>query len=98
MSKKIIAGAAAAGAAIGAGIGDKLSPVKYVGTPDMSWHINNNDGTVANTLSAVHALNESGNHTAMAVGAGLGAIAAGVAVHKALKNRHNALRSEQFDK
>jgi hypothetical protein len=95
MSKKIVAGAAAAGAAIGAGIGEKLNPVKYAGTPDLSWHINNNDGTIANTMSAVHALNETGHNTAMAVGAGLGAIAAGVAVHKYLKNRN---LGRQFDK
>ena len=86
--KRITAAAAGLGAIVGAGIGEKVAPVTYSGTPDMSWHINNNDGTIANTMSAVHALGVSGHNTAMAVGAGLGAIAAGVAAHKYLKNRN----------
>lgn len=84
MSKGRIAAGAAAGAVLGASIGDKLSPIKYVGTPDTSWHINNIDGTVSNTMSAVHALNESGHAGAMAVGAGIGAIVGGIAMHRAL--------------
>lgn len=82
--KAIVAGASGLGAIVGAGIGDKISPVKYVGTPDMSWHINNIDGTASNTMQSVEALNQTGNHTAMAIGAGIGAIVGGVALHRAL--------------
>lgn len=82
--KQAVAGAAAAGALIGAGIGEKLSPITYKGTPDMDWHINNLDGTVSNTMKTVEALNVTGHHTAMAIGAGLGAIVGGVALHRAL--------------
>lgn len=89
MNKKITAAATGVGALIGAGIGDKISPIVYKGTPDMSWHINNIDGTASNTMKTVQALNETGNHTAMAIGAGIGAIGVGIAAHRLL--------SRQFD-
>lgn len=82
--KQLTAGAVGAGAIVGAGIGDKLSPVTYKVTPDMSWHINNLDGTTGHLPAAVEALNVTGHHTAMAIGAGLGAIVGGVAMHRAL--------------
>lgn len=82
--KQIVAAASGVGAIIGAGVGDKLSPITYTGTPDMSWHINNLDGTMSNTLKSVQALNETGNHTAMAIGAGIGALGAGILMHRAL--------------
>lgn len=85
MNKKgWIANGAVGGAIVGASIGDKLSPVKYVGIPDTSWHMSNADGTVSHTMAAVQVLNESGHNTAMAIGAGLGAIVGGIAVHRAL--------------
>jgi hypothetical protein len=82
--KQLVAGASGVGAIIGAGIGDKVSPVTYQTTPDMSWGIHNLDGTVSHLPATVQALNETGNHTAMAIGAGIGAIAGGVALHRAL--------------
>jgi len=89
MGKKgIIASVAGAGALIGAGIGEKAVPVEYKLTPDTSWHINNLDGTTSFTNAAVEALNTSGHNTAMAIGAGIGAITAGVGAYKYLKNRN----------
>lgn len=82
--KQAVAVASGVGALIGTGIGDKLNPIVYKSTPDMSWHINNLDGTTSNTMQSVQALNETGNHTAMAIGAGIGAIVGGVAMHRAL--------------
>lgn len=82
--KQLAAGAAGVGAVVGAGIGEKLVPVTYKTTPDMSWHINNLDGTVGHLPATVEALNVSGHHTAMAIGAGIGAIVGGVAMHRAL--------------
>ena len=82
--KQLVAGASGIGALVGAGIGDKLSPVTFKSVPDMSWHINNIDGTTSNMMKAVEALNVTGNHTAMAIGAGIGAIVGGVAIHRAL--------------
>jgi ABC-type proline/glycine betaine transport system permease subunit len=82
--KALTAGAAGLGAMVGAGIGEKTNPLQYVGTPDMSSHINNLDGTASHTMQAMEVLNQTGNHTAMAIGAGLGAIAGGVALHHAL--------------
>lgn len=82
--KNLVAGASGLGALIGAGIGDKISPVVYKSTPDMSWGIHNIDGTVGHLPATVEVLNQTGNHTAMAIGAGLGAIAGGVALHRAL--------------
>lgn len=82
--KQIVAGAAGAGAIVGASVGDAVSPVTYETTPDMEWGIHNLDGTVSHLPATVEALNVSGHHTAMAIGAGLGAIIGGVAVHHAL--------------
>ena len=82
--KQIVASATGAGALIGAGIGDKVSPVTYKTTPDMSWGIQNLDGTVGHLPATVEALNVTGHHTAMAIGAGLGAIVGGIAMHRAL--------------
>jgi hypothetical protein len=45
--KTLTAGAAGLGAMVGAGIGEKTNPLQYVGTPDMSSHINNLDGTAS---------------------------------------------------
>jgi len=84
MNKKAVAAATAAGTLIGAGIGDKLNPIVYKGTPDTSWHMENLDGTVSHTMQSVEALNQTGNHTAMAIGAGLGALVGGIAMHRAL--------------
>jgi hypothetical protein len=82
--KQIVAGASGIGALVGAGIGEKLSPITYKTTPDMSWGIRMNDGTVGHLPATVEALNVTGHHTAMAIGAGLGAIVGGIAIHRAL--------------
>lgn len=81
-----IAGGSVAGAVVGAGIGEKLVPVKYATTPDTSWSMSNADGTASHVNSAVEALNASGHYGAMAVGAGLGLLAGGIVTHRLIQN------------
>lgn len=73
------------GALLGAGVGEKLVPLKFKLTPDYSWHMTTNYGDPNHYSVTAEALNSTQHNAAMAIGAGIGAVVGGVALYRHLK-------------